>query len=265
MKIRDLEALACGSVVGLDGETYRQYALLIRGDMAVWSDPAQRPHRMTLSYPTLSALQGMMGSWYYKPEGYAVIDFVKVLRIPTTKQWGSTGRRGHVRWDRKRRMFTRRQSTYQQAYSAIVLPEYVVGFHVQVAVSRTNDNGVSDDLRHECTLIDRIVSRDPFRLPYMGISECHIRGDYELVRDPDAYKSELEGMNAPLGYLPVYSTFPTHGNGEQRKYFWAPVQMSGGYIRRPINATYVEVRCPWDAKAPSDQAQKNCANSRKAV
>ncbi len=207
------------------------FKILVEGDYALYSRPEMKVERVSYDVPTISALEGMIKSIYFKPAFRIVIDRIvvfnpirfanirrneiksKVLLSAVKAQMKGTG--SPVLYADKER----------SQRSSVLLRDvkYGVEFHFELTGLQSQHEDECEE-KHYNIMLRRLKKGQCFRQPCLGCREFPVR-KIELVEefDYDAISSELKGRDIDLGYMLYGMRFkdggvPINGDWENPKF-----------------------------------------------
>ncbi|HEM6116120.1 type I-C CRISPR-associated protein Cas5c [Streptococcus pluranimalium] len=195
----------------------RNFYLRLRGDLALFTNPATKGGGERSSYPvpTRQALQGVVDAVYYKPTIANVVTEVKVINQIQTELHGVRALLSNYSAD----------LSYVSYLSDV---EYLVKFHFT-----WNDN--RPDLEHDRlpnkheAIMARSLKKGGRRDVFLGTRECHglidaiSQEEYESATVPDCYK----GQTIDFGIMFHSFAYPTDKQTPLRSYFTQTVMENG--------------------------------------
>lgn len=184
------------------------FRIMVEGDYALFTRPEMKVERVTYDVPTVSALEGLIKSVYWKPAIRIVIDkiivfnpikLINVKRNEVKEKISSSKVLKQMKGTdslEKSDCFTRTQR------SGVILKDvrYGIEFHFEMTGYRSENDDDTEE-KHYNIMLRRLRNGQCFRQPCLGCREFSVR-KIELVEDFDysQISSELKG-DVDLGFM----------------------------------------------------------------
>lgn len=184
------------------------FKIIVEGDYALFTRPEFKVERVSYDVPTVSAIEGIIKSVYWKPAIRIVVDrivvfnpirFINVRRneikskIPQKNVMSQMNRKGSAE------IYA---SELRSQRSGMLLKDvrYGIEFHFELTGQRSEHDDESDE-KHYNIMLRRLRNGQCFRQPCLGCREFSIK-HIELVDDFDLSKvdASLNG-DIDLGYM----------------------------------------------------------------
>lgn len=186
-----------------------KFKLIIEADYALFTRPEMKVERVSYDVPTISALEGLIKSIYWKPSVYIVIDriivfnpikFINVRRNEIKEKISYANVKTKISGKYKDiRQYASEQRT-QRASMFLRDVKYGVEFHLELTGIKTSeeDNNLG---KHNGIMLRRLQLGQCFRQPCLGCRECGVK-KIELVNDFDTAQIDASLMkDIDLGFM----------------------------------------------------------------
>lgn len=196
----------------------RNFYMRIRGDLALFTNPATKGGGERSSYPvpTRQALQGIVDAVYYKPTITNVVTEVKVVNQIQTELHGVRALLKNYKAD----------LSYVSYLSDV---EYLVKFHF---IWNDNRPDLSKDRlpnKHEA-IMARSIKKGGRRDIFLGTRECFGLVDEISQEEYESTESYYKHQNIDLGIMFHSFSYPTDKNQPLKSYF-TQTTMDNGIVK----------------------------------
>ncbi len=193
----------------------RNFYMRIRGDLALFTNPATKGGGERSSYPipTRQALQGIVDAVYYKPTITNVVTEVKVVNQIQTELHGVRALLKNYKAD----------LSYVSYLSNV---EYLVKFHF---IWNANRPDLSKDRlpnKHEA-IMARSIKKGGRRDIFLGTRECLGLVDEISQEEYESTESYYNHQNIDLGIMFHSFSYPTDNNQPLKSYFTKTIMDNG--------------------------------------
>lgn len=184
------------------------FKIMIEGDYALFCRPEMKVERVSYDVPTVSALEGLIKSVYWKPAIRYVIDeivvfnpirFINIRRNELKSKLPISAVRAGMKGGEPAVLYASEDRT-QRAGMLLRDVKYGVAFHFELTGQRSDHADESEE-KHYNILLRRLRNGQCFRQPCLGCREFPVRR-LELVDEFD-YSEIDESLNGEtdLGFM----------------------------------------------------------------
>ena len=184
------------------------YKIIAEGDYALFCRPEMKVERVSYDVPTVSALEGLIKSVYWKPAVRYVIDrivvfnpirFINIRRNEVKSKIPVSAVRSQMKGIGNAEIYTSEDRT-QRAGMLLRDVKYGIEFHFELTGQRSDHADESKE-KHYNILLRRLRNGQCFRQPCFGSREFAVKR-LELVEDFDLSQVDesLKG-NIDLGFM----------------------------------------------------------------
>ena len=186
------------------------FKIMIEGDYALFTRPEMKVERVSYDVPTVSAMEGLIKSVYWKPAFRIVIDrlivfnpirFINIRRNEVKSKIPLSSVRAQMQGstDKSPVLYTSEERS-QRASQILRDVKYGVEFHFELTGIRSDHEDESEE-KHYNIMLRRLKKGQYFRQPCLGCREFAVR-KLELVEkfDYSQIAPELKG-DIDLGFM----------------------------------------------------------------
>lgn len=184
------------------------FKILVEGDYALFCRPEMKVERVSYDVPTVSAMEGLVKSIYWKPAIEICIDkiivfnpikFINVRRNEVKTKVLESSVKSQMKGKGSPEIYTSEQRS-QRASMLLKDVKYGIGFHFEMTGIRSEHDDESEE-KHYNIMLRRLRNGQCFRQPCLGCREFSVNR-LELVDkfDLSQVSDELKG-DIDLGYM----------------------------------------------------------------
>lgn len=206
------------------------FKILVEGDYALFSRPEMKVERVSYDVPTVSALEGLIKSVYWKPAIRIVIDkivvfnpikFINIRRNEFKNKVSFLSVKSQMKGSGSAELYASDERT-QRAGMILKDVKYGIQFHFELTGNKSDHDDESEQ-KHYNIMLRRLRNGQCFRQPCLGCREFSVN-KIELVDefDYDKISPELMG-DTDLGFMLYGLKFadggkPVNGDWENPKF-----------------------------------------------
>ncbi|MCM1578481.1 MAG: type I-C CRISPR-associated protein Cas5c [Ruminococcus sp.] len=206
------------------------FKIIAEGDYALFTRPEMKTERVSYDVPTVSAMEGLVKSIYWKPAVKLVIDrivvfnpirFINIRRNEMKSKLPLSAVKGQMKDQRDISLYSAEDRT-QRAAMVLKDVKYGVEFHFEMTGLRSEHDDESEE-KHYNIMLRRLKKGQCFRQPCFGCREFSVK-KLELAEEFDlsGVSPELKG-DIDLGYMLYGMKFrdggkPVNGNWDDPKF-----------------------------------------------
>lgn len=184
------------------------FKIMIEGDYALFTRPEMKVERVSYDVPTVSAMEGLLKSIYWKPAIRFVVDkiivfnpikFANIRRNELKNKVLLSSVKSQMKGGRSSELYADEERT-QRASMVLKDVRYGVQFHFEMTGIKSEHDDESEE-KHYNIMLRRLRNGQCFRQPCLGCREFSVKR-IELVEDfdLDAVSAELKG-DIDLGFM----------------------------------------------------------------
>ena len=184
------------------------FKIIVEGDYALFTRPEMKVERTSFMAPTVSALEGLIKSVYWKPAIRIIIDkiivfnpikFINIRRNEVKSKISLSAVKSQMKGIGNAEIYTDDDRS-QRAGMILKDVRYGVEFHFELTGIRSEHSDECEE-KHYNIFLRRLKNGQCFRQPCLGCREFSVK-KIELVEDFDLSEisEELKG-NIDLGYM----------------------------------------------------------------
>ncbi|MBR6045445.1 MAG: type I-C CRISPR-associated protein Cas5 [Ruminococcus sp.] len=184
------------------------FNIIVEADYALFTRPEMKVERVSYDVPTVSALEGLIKSVYWKPAIRFVIDrivvfnpikFINIRRNELKSKLPVSAVRSQMKGVGDAVIYADEQRT-QRAGMVLRDVKYGIAFHFEMTGNKSDHDDESEE-KHYNIMLRRLKNGQCFRQPCMGCREFSVRS-IELVEkfDLESVDESLKG-DTDLGYM----------------------------------------------------------------
>ena len=184
------------------------FKIIVEGDYALFTRPEMKVERVSYDVPTISALEGMLKSVYWKPAVRYVIDeivvfnpirFINIRRNEVKSKIPLSAVRSQMNGTGKAEIFSSEERS-QRAGMILRDVKYGVSFHFELTGLKCEHDDECEE-KHYNIMLRRLKNGQFFRQPCLGCREFAVK-KLELVDEfrLDEVSETLKG-DIDLGYM----------------------------------------------------------------
>lgn len=201
------------------------FKILVEGEYALFTRPEMKVERVSYDVPTVSAMEGLIKSIYWKPAIRIVIDeivvynpirFLNIRRNELKNKVSLSDVKAQMKGGEKSPVLYSAEQRTQRAAMLLRDVKYGVAFHFELTGEKSEHADESEE-KHYNIMLRRLKNGQHFRQPCLGCREFSV-SKIELVEafDYSAVHEELRG-DIDLGYMLYGMRFadggkPTNGD-----------------------------------------------------
>lgn len=184
------------------------FKIMITGDFAMFNRPEMKVERVSYDVPTVSAIEGIIKSVYWKPAIRVVVDkiivfnpikFINIRRNEVKNKVGLSNVRGQMKGTNDPTIYTSEDRT-QRASMVLKDVKYGVEFHFELTGLKSDHEDESEE-KHYNIMLRRLRNGQHFRQPCLGCREFSVKSlelveDFDLSQVDESLKGEID-----LGYM----------------------------------------------------------------
>lgn len=185
------------------------FKIIVEGDYALFTRPEMKVERVSYDVPTVSALEGLIKSIYWKPAIRFVVDrivvfnpvrFINIRRNEVKSKILSGNVKSQMNRTGKSPVLYADEERTQRASMLLRDVKYGIEFHFEMT-GMQSDHDDENEEKHYNILLRRLKNGQCFRQPCLGCREFSVK-KIELVDEFDfsEVSSELKG-DIDLGYM----------------------------------------------------------------
>lgn len=184
------------------------FKIVVEGDYALFSRPEMKVERVSYDVPTISALEGLIKSIYWKPAIKIVIDkiivfnpikFINIRRNELKNKVSLSSVKSQMKGNGSTEIYA---SEFRTQRAGMILKDvkYGIQFHFELTGLKSEHADESDE-KHYNIMLRRLKNGQCFRQPCLGCREFSAK-KITLVDefDYDKISPELQG-DIDLGYM----------------------------------------------------------------
>ena len=206
------------------------FKIIVEGDYALFTRPEFKVERVSYDVPTISAIEGLIKSVYWKPAIRIVVDkiivfnpirFINIRRNEIKCKIPLSSVKSQMKGKGSAEIFASEQRS-QRAGMLLRDVKYGIEFHFELTGNRSEHEDECEE-KHYNIMLRRLRNGQFFRQPCLGCREFSVKR-MELVDDFDMslIDSELEG-DIDLGFMLYGLKFddggkPVNGDWENPKF-----------------------------------------------
>jgi len=195
------------------------FKIMVEGDYALFTRPEMKVERVSYDVPTISALEGLIKSIYWKPALRIVIDriivfnpikFINIRRNEVKNKIPLSAVKTQMKGGKTVEIYTSEERS-QRAGMILKDVKYGIEFHFELTGRRCEKPDEGKE-KHYNIMLRRLREGQHFRQPCLGCREFSVR-KIELVDEFDLTQvsPELKG-DIDLGYMLHSMRFEDNGN-----------------------------------------------------
>lgn len=184
------------------------FKIIVEGDYALFSRPELKVERVSYDVPTVSAMEGLVKSLYWKPAINIVIDkiiifnpikFINVRRNEFKSKVLLSAVKSQMNGNGTAELYADEMRT-QRAGMILKDVKYGIQFHIELTGQKSEHDDECEE-KHYNIMLRRLKKGQCFRQPCLGCREFSVK-KLELVEDFDLTQvsEELKG-DIDLGYM----------------------------------------------------------------
>ncbi len=184
------------------------FKIIVDGNYALFSRPEMKVERVSYDVPTISALEGMIKSIYWKPAFKIIIDkiivfnpikFINIRRNEVKNKISLSAVKSQMKGIGSPQIYTSEDRS-QRAGMILTNVKYGIEFHFELTGLKSDHKDESEE-KHYNIMLRRLRNGQCFRQPCLGCREFPV-SKIELVDNfiLDQISSELSG-DIDLGYM----------------------------------------------------------------
>lgn len=184
------------------------FKIIVEGDYALYTRPEMKVERVSYDVPTISAMEGLIKSIYWKPAFRIVIDkiivynpirFANIRRNELKSKVSLSSVKSQMNGKGSAELYASEERT-QRASMVLTDVKYGVQFHFEMTGIRSDHEDESEE-KHYSIMLRRLQKGQCFKQPCLGCREFAVKR-LALVDDFDLgeVSSELTG-DIDLGYM----------------------------------------------------------------
>lgn len=185
------------------------FKIIVEGDYALFTRPEMKVERVSYDVPTVSALEGLIKSIYWKPAIRFVVDrivvfnpvrFINIRRNEVKSKISSDNVMSQMNRTGKIPVLYADEERTQRASMLLRNVKYGIEFHFEMT-GLQSDHDDENEEKHYNILLRRLKNGQCFRQPCLGCREFSVK-KIELVDEFDfsEVSDELKG-DIDLGYM----------------------------------------------------------------
>lgn len=185
------------------------FKIIVEGDYALFTRPEMKVERVSYDVPTVSALEGLIKSIYWKPAIRFVVDrivvfnpvrFINIRRNEVKSKISSDNVMSQMNRTGKIPVLYADEERTQRASMLLHNVKYGIEFHFEMT-GLQSDHDDENEEKHYNILLRRLKNGQCFRQPCLGCREFSVK-KIELVDEFDfsEVSDELKG-DIDLGYM----------------------------------------------------------------
>lgn len=206
------------------------FKILVEGDYALFTRPELKVERVSYDVPTVSAIEGLIKSIYWKPAIRIVVDkiivfnpikFINIRRNELKTKIASGTVISQMKGRKDATIYAAEQRT-QRAGMILKDVKYGIEFHFEMTGNKSDKEDESEK-KHYNIMLRRLKNGQCFRQPCLGCREFSVK-KIELVDEFDVslVDESLKG-DIDLGYMLYGLKFedggiPTNNNWDEPKF-----------------------------------------------
>ncbi len=184
------------------------FKIIVEGDYALFSHPALKVERVSYDVPTVSALEGLIKSVYWKPSIRILIDkivvfnpirFINVRRNELKNKISLSAVKSQMKGVGSAEIFASEQRT-QRAGMILRDVRYGIEFHFELTGHKSDHDDECEE-KHYNIMLRRLRNGQCFRQPCLGcrefsVSRIKLVDEFDLSQVHESLKGEID-----LGYM----------------------------------------------------------------
>ncbi len=184
------------------------FKVIVEGDYALFTHNAMKVERVSYDVPTVSALEGLIKSIYWKPAFNIVVDrivvfnpikFINVRRNELKSKLSLSSVRSQMKGVGKAEIFASEERT-QRAGMILKDVKYGIEFHFELTGFRSDHEDESEE-KHYNIMLRRLRNGQCFRQPCLGCREFGVKriqlvDKFDLTQVDESLKGDID-----LGYM----------------------------------------------------------------
>ena len=206
------------------------FKIMVEGDYALFTRPEMKVERVSYDVPTVSAMEGLIKSVYWKPAIRIVVDrivvfnpikFINVRRNEVKSKITQRAVLAQMKGSGSPEIFTSEERS-QRAGMLLKDVKYGIEFHFELTGNKSDHADESEE-KHYNIMLRRLRNGQCFRQPCLGCREFSVRS-ITLVEDLDLSQvdASLRG-DIDLGYMLYGMKFrdggvPLNGNWDEPRF-----------------------------------------------
>lgn len=206
------------------------FKVIVQADYALFTRPEMKVERVSYDVPTVSALEGLIKSVYWKPAIRIVIDeivvfnpikFINIRRNELKSKIPISAVRSQMKGVGEAVIYADEQRT-QRAGMVLRNVKYGIAFHFEMTGNKSDHDDESEE-KHYNIMLRRLRNGQCFRQPCMGCREFSVKSielvdEFDLSEVDESLKGDID-----LGYMLYRMKFedggkPVNGNWEDPKF-----------------------------------------------
>ena len=206
------------------------FKIIVEGDYALFTHNAMKVERVSYDVPTVSALEGLIKSIYWKPAIKIVIDrivvfnpirFINVRRNELKSKVSLSSVKSRMKGVGNAEIFASEQRT-QRAGMILKDVKYGIGFHFELTGLKSDHADESEE-KHYNIMLRRLKNGQCFRQPCLGCREFSVKriqlvDEFDLSQVDESLKGDID-----LGYMLYRMRFedggkPINNNWDEPKF-----------------------------------------------
>lgn len=184
------------------------FKIIVEGDYALFTRPSFKVERVTFEVPTVSAMEGLIKSIYWKPSVRVCVDkiivfnpirFVNVRRNEVKSKISLSAVKSQMKGIGNAEIYTTEDRS-QRAGMILKDVKYGIEFHFELTGMRSEHSDECEE-KHYNIFLRRLRNGQCFRQPCLGCREFSVKSiklvdDFDLSEISDELKGDID-----LGYM----------------------------------------------------------------
>lgn len=194
------------------------FKIIVEGDYALFTHNAMKVERVSYDVPTVSALEGLIKSIYWKPAISIRIDrivvfnpirFINVRRNELKSKLSFSSVKSQMKGIGRAEIFASEERT-QRAGMILKDVKYGIEFHFELTGLRSDHEDESEE-KHYNIMLRRLKNGQCFRQPCLGCREFGVKriqlvDEFDLSQVDESLKGDID-----LGYMLYRMNFEDKG------------------------------------------------------
>lgn len=184
------------------------FKIIVEGDYALFTRPTFKVERVTFEVPTVSAMEGLIKSIYWKPSVRVCVDkiivfnpirFINVRRNEVKSKISLSAVKSQMKGIGNAEIYTTEDRS-QRAGMILKDVKYGIEFHFELTGMRSEHSDECEE-KHYNIFLRRLRNGQCFRQPCLGCREFSVKSiklvdDFDLSEISDELKGDID-----LGYM----------------------------------------------------------------
>ncbi len=184
------------------------FKIIVEGDYALFTRPSFKVERVTFEVPTVSAMEGLIKSIYWKPSVRVCVDkiivfnpirFINVRRNEVKSKISLSAVKSQMKGIGNAEIYTTEDRS-QRAGMILKDVKYGIEFHFELTGMRSEHSDECEE-KHYNIFLRRLRNGQCFRQPCLGCREFSVKSiklvdDFDLSEISDELKGDID-----LGYM----------------------------------------------------------------